>query len=65
MSRSNPAPYQDKPRRPKAPRPEPGLKVPSVELPATIRRLEAQGRKVLGMKTKREGTQVNYYLDIL
>lgn len=67
MSRSNPEPYKEKPKAtlPRTPRPEPGLKVHSTDLPATIARLEGEGRKVLGMTRKREGTAVNYYLNLL
>lgn len=51
--------------RRQAPKPDPGLKVPCVELGATIKRLEAEGKKVAAMTTKREGMEVNYYLQVV
>lgn len=68
MSRSNPDPLPERPAkvpRPREPKPEPGLKVHSTDLPATIARLEKEGKRVLGMTRKRERTAVNYYLSIL
>lgn len=51
--------------RRQTPKPDPGLKVPCVELGAAIKRLNAEGKKVVAMTTKREGMEVNYYLQVV